>query len=54
MKTLYPYFSQNPLNRLDQVRTNDLKVEKKLQRLQIFFYTFGTEWNESNINGLSK
>lgn len=28
MKDLYPYFAQNPLNRLDQVRGNDLEIEK--------------------------
>jgi len=28
MKRIYPYFSQNPLDRLDQIRRDDKKIEK--------------------------
>jgi len=40
MKTLYPYFSQNPLNRLDQVRTNNLEVEKLKESKRALFILF--------------
>ena len=40
MKTLYPYFSQNPLNRLDQVRTNNLEVEKLKESKCALFILF--------------
>ncbi len=40
MKNLYPYFSQNPLNRLDQIRRNDLKVEKLKESKNTLFLLF--------------
>lgn len=40
MKTLYPYFSQNPLNRLDQIRTNNLEVEKLKESKRALFILF--------------
>lgn len=40
MKTIYPYFSQNPLDRLDQVRTNNFEVKKLRESANALFLLF--------------
>lgn len=40
MKNISPYFSQNPLDRLDQVRVNDLEIEKLKESNNTLFLLF--------------
>lgn len=40
MKTLYPYFSQNPLDRLDQTRRDEKEVLSLLDKKSSLFLLF--------------
>lgn len=51
MKDLYPYFSQNPLDRLDQVRANKSEFERLLNHSSSLFLLFdGTNIIVDEVN----